>query len=560
MSYHARRLAPSREPLSWSRLAALVEALRPHHLSVDVFDTCVVRDLLGDHAIERVADLRAGVRGTPGRRETAEKLEERLCRPVPEVVSSLQRIRAAGTTVRFVSDTERSSASLIAMLSGLGIFAEGDDLVSSDEWGATKARGDLLPLVWSKELAAGEVVWHIGDHLWSDVAMAEQAGIRAFHVAGAVPTRYERIMAGDPTTAGPAVAAAARRARLAIEAERSAVADARNRRIEVLGADIAGQVLGAFLLWLADKVRTERLSHLVFLARDGELPLLMARAMPDDHWDVPLTYAHCSRRSWAVAGDPTTEEGAERRARIVDYLHGLNLRPGRIGVVDVGWSGGLASLISPLVAEVTGQPPLHLHFGGTQTTPEVEAKIDVARFAMDGGDLAHTLLSPVVCVETLTASGKARVTHYERQADNTVAPVFARRTVAVDNPDRELLWDGALRVAKAFPSRAELAEFGCTDNTLQAETVEVLRQWWHHPTRKEADAMTGLGFESDDDGRLISPLLAPYSVRQLWSATPLARQWRHGSAVISPWPVSKLLRLLLDVELVRYRRRLIEQT
>lgn len=635
-AFHLRRSGLGRQAVTWPAFADRVERERPDHVSVDVFDTCVIRDLIGPAPIERIADLRAGVRQTAERAAAAESLEADLCRPVPGAIEALARIRAAGVPITFVSDTERSSASLRALLQGHDLLADRDALVSSHEWGATKAAGTLLPLVWADALAEGSTVWHLGDNLWADAVMADAANLHGFHLPAAGPTRYEEAMAIDAASAGPAIAAAARRARLELELDAGTSAGTgvdQAHQLQVMGAEIGGQVLGAFLLWVAETARQEGLSHLLFLARDGELPLKMAEAMPADHWgDIPLTYMHCSRRSWAIAGaacydiadwlqagtandqafinvnrhnvpftsllgrigltpadldthqsladlapdeplppafdeqwhalldDPAVgaiiqTRAADRKDLITDYLRGLDIQPGRVGIVDVGWRGRLAWKISPIVAEVTGAEPLHLHFGGENVLPDVDEAIDIARFAFDGHSPSRDVSSPVVCIETLTASGKARVAHYERLADGSVTPVFTGQVAAVDHEHRHLVWDGALAVAKLIPSRARLDEFGCTTTSLRSAAVGVLAQWWNNPDRSEATAMADLSFEADDNGHLISHLAVPYTVRELWSGRAEARQWRLGSAAISARPLSWLLTAFLRIEFWYHNRR-----
>lgn len=626
VAIRAHRAGLGAPPCTWSEIADLVAAERPDRLSVDVFDTCVIRDLLGDEPIELVLARRVEESPSPStvdRVELAGRLEAALCRPVPGVVEALDRIRAAGVAITFLSDTERSSASLRSMLAAHDIHRDGDELVASTESGATKSAGDLFAKVWSAEEREPGALWHVGNNLWSDVTMAEQAGLRAFPITAADPTRYEAAMAVRPSTAGPAVAAAARRARLAIEAELPEAPSAlqrREARLETLGADVAGQALSAFVLWVADQARQEELPQLLFLSRDGELPLRIATAMPADHWDgVALGYAHCSRWSWFLAGaacygidtwlqtgtadagafihshrgrvpfesllgrigltaedlgghpalaqlpldrplpedravdwdamlaDPSIGEvilarSQVRKDLIVRYLQSLDLVEGRIGLVDVGWRGRLAWAMSPILAEVTGEDPLHLHVGGDKVFPDVDETVEIRRFAFDGTATEGRIANPVSCVETMTASGRARVVGYE-PAEGGVEPVFEREVAEIDNADRRRLWAGALRVASLLPSRKALVDLGCTDDALGAESVEVLSQWWNEPERLEAEAMQGLSFEADDDGRSIAPLVMPYSPRELSPEGGRSRQWQQGSAALS----SRTMGVAVDV-------------
>ena len=617
MALRLHRLGFGVASMTWSELADLVEVERPDALSVDVFDTCIVRDLLGDVPIEMAIGRLTTVGGRspslaaegprPSPAHVASDLEQLLCHPVPGVARALARVRRAGTAVAFLSDTDRSSVVLERILTGHGIMAEGDRLYASCEHGATKSDGDLYPLAWPRP---SDRIWHVGNNLWADVAMAQQAGLRAFNIVTAEPTRYEAAMAARPETAGPAIASAARAARLEILAEPTG--SARKKQIEIVGAGVAGQAMGAFLLWAADRCERAGVEQVWFLSRDGELPMRMAEAMPDDHWHGRrLGYLHCSRWTWQLAAasteglehwleigtrdgtafihnsrhktplvsllgriglemadlerghpelaalppwkplpvemvahwerllaDPTLgriiEARAEvRRALIQDYLLGLDMAGTGVAMVDVGWRGRLAWAISSVIREVTGAEPLHLHFGGHKVLRDADAEMRVERFAFDDVLPPTPIANPVTCVETLTASGRARVVGYERRGDGTVRPVLKRHVAEVDNADRRLLWSGAERTARRLPSRARLAKLGCTDESLAAETREVLGLWWTQPVREEVEALSGLAFESDDDGRDVRPLVARYSPQELTVDDRTHRTWQEGSVAVS---------------------------
>lgn len=606
----------------WPGIARQVVRYRPDVLSVDVFDTCVVRDLVGDRAIEDVIDHRAADSAADRSAEAA-IMEELLCRPVPGAAEALDRVREAEVDIVFLSDTDRSSELLTTILAKHGIFKDGDRLIASCEAGATKSDGTLFPQTWPSP-SEGRVIWHAGNHLWADVAMAAVAGVAPLPFVEADGNRFENSMAVKPDGYGPAVAGAARLARLELEAERRAGTLVDHRAdIQILGADVAGQSMVAFVLWVAERCRTEHIDHLGFLARDGELPLKLAEAIPADHWDGrSLHYLHCSRLTWSLAAasvlgvdewvgegaahdgaflhikrhqvplgallarigmtgedladgsehrqlagldleaalpeaavedwdallaDPTvreriSERADERLGLIVDRLRADAMPSGRYGLVDVGWRGRLASHVSAVLSQVVGEEPVHLHFGGDKVIAEVDARIEIKRFAFDGLSQPYPIEAPVSCVETLTASGKPRVIDYRRNADGSVELVFDDREVATPG-DREELWAGALRMAANIPTRAVLDSWGLVNRSLGEEAKAVLDHWWNHPTEAEVRAFQGLTFEHDEAGTTFRPLVAPYRAAELRPSTaPADRQWPQGSAVISTGPMAAVAR------------------
>ncbi len=300
--YRLQRLDVGYSVSEWPEVVRAVTRLRPDVVSVDVFDTCLVRDLASDQAVERAIRLAADRSASSSPDGMAGEIERQLCRPVPGVEAHLREIRRADAEVVFLSDTDRPSELLIDLLRHHGIFADGDRLVSSCEAGSTKSDGRLFRSTWP-DAGNGRVVWHVGNHLWADVAMAAAAGVIPRPLLEADTNRYERAMAARSGGYGPALAAAARLARLGIVADqRAGKLDPHRASVQRLGADVAGQAMAAFVLWVAEQCRVERVDHVGFLARDGELPFKVAAAMPADHWEGrSLRYIHCSRLTWSLA-------------------------------------------------------------------------------------------------------------------------------------------------------------------------------------------------------------------------------------------------------------------
>ncbi|MFV0525163.1 MAG: hypothetical protein ACK5RL_11765 [Acidimicrobiales bacterium] len=613
------------DAVTWSEFADLVQAERPDEISVDVYDTCLTRDLAADRAVELAIDHRWKMAGSEpgGRDEIAAELERELCRPVPAAITGLNAIRAIGPRITFVSDTDRSSALLTELLRSHGLFRDGDRLFASCEMGATKSRGDLYPLIWPDPEGAG-TVWHLGNNPWADGVMAARHGIRPFHVDQADLNRYERLIAGDAHSAGPAIAAAARSTRLEIatEAEQGEL-DRHRAAAQTQGVDIAGQALVAFSVWLAEEARRAELTSLGFLARDGELPMRIAELLPADHWNgLSMSYVHCSRMLWglasasavglgpwleagtadagaflethrhevplaallariglepadlerfgdshaglgaAVADEPLApdavdgwhalltdesvgelilERSDERRLLLIDYARHVDIVDGHVGLVDVGWRGRLAWHISSVLRSAGADEPTHFHFGGTGLIPDVEASIPIRRFAYQGG-VTLERSTPVARVETMTASGRARVVDYRRDGRGEVEPVFEGSEDA-DDGDRADLWEGALRMAARIPSRKALDQWAVEPVSLGPAVGRMLTRWWESPTRAEAEAISGLQFEHDEAGTTFRPLVAAYTVGDVVSGTPSPRTWTQGSESLTPLPIRLAVQL-----------------
>lgn len=635
---------------TWDGVAERLVCGTPRRISVDVFDTVLSRRVVGDRSIfwitgtalaaegswagsaadfvdARRKAARARPNGTleeiyaehplasrcrPGTGPRAEAAAERqLGIPVEGSQLALRRLRDAGHDLVFVSDMHLSRPQLLACLVGVGIEVGADDLVISSEIGASKWDGSLFPLLKNGEPA---IDWHIGNDLWSDVAMAERAGVRAMPLKVAEPTELEMLMEGPAGSVGAAIAGAARMGRWS-----AGQPDAVGAALRETGADVAGQCLIAFLLWIRDECRSSGISQVVFLARDGELPFRLALAMPADHWDgLELQYLQGSRRLWSVAAaavigvrewlragtaddssfvrqdqhaipwgsllaritltpedlidHPTlaalpleqplppshdrawrslladqqiheriSSRASEQYENLRQYLLDGGISAGTMAVVDVGWRGQLAWHISTVLRAVTGDAPVHLHFGGVNVAPEA-SQIDIRRFAFDDSVTPPPFPDVVSCVETFTASGHARAHGLERDADGRVRLVLDHATPEMDTVQRRLLWEGALRVARSMPSRARLERWGLVDDELAARVRLVLSTFWLTPSSTHALAAAHLAAEVDDTNEGIHTIASPYRLRERADAS---RTWRQGSLRLTRPSVRYPLGLLL---------------
>lgn len=625
----------------------------PDSVSLDVFDTVLTRRVLGaEHVWHIVATYLArdvGQRPTEDfvrqRRRAARsqpvaslqdlaatpavldaggsevedtevRVERELLRPVPGAVREINRLRDAGLPLVFLSDMHLSSEVLGDVLRAHGLTTGDDRLVVSCEHGASKADGGLFATLRPDE----QRIVHIGNDHWADVAMAEAAGLRALSVRSAEPTREESVMGRDPTSAGTAVAAAGRLARLATDPDDRA----EDRAVRELGAAY-GQCVTAFLLWVRARCEDEGIGRLAFLARDGEIPLRMAQAMPADHWEgVDLRYLELAgRRAWSVAAtvplgidewvrvgtenaraflhtsrhvvplasllqrvahapedlaghpslqalDPTEPLPATRaeawdafladdrvRARILERgQHQLDLlvpyleqhlpTDGRLGMVDVGWRGQLAWMMSAVLRDVTGHEPLHLHFGGSNVSAELDRSMDVQRFAFDDGVMPAPFDDVVPCVETFTTSGARRVIGVEQVEGEHVTLDVRAAIPEIANEARARCWAAAVEVAAALPTRAELDAWGLSERSLGEEARELLTQLWMEPSKAHALAAGCLALEVDDIGEVYGPVASPYTWAELAGSNRSgARQWREGSLRLTPLVRRALVRLAL---------------
>ena len=101
---------------------------------------------------------------------------------------------------------------------------------------------------------------------------------------GMAPSRYEKVFVDGGST-GVAIAEAARSARSHLGHQGKSYDTA-----AAIGTQCIGMSMAAFLLWVRANCESENIDQAIFLARDGELPLKMAEAMPADYWELSLIH------------------------------------------------------------------------------------------------------------------------------------------------------------------------------------------------------------------------------------------------------------------------------
>ncbi len=627
-------------------VAQLVEE-QPARVGLDVFDTLLVRRLVGDKAAEhaiasaiahhgiahgsradyQAARLRARTERPTGpmsswhRTMTAvsdseeaddieRTIEDSLTAALPGARPVLDRLRDV-SEISYVSDMHLDSDFIGDLLDRHVGRTASERLYVSSDFGTSKSAGGLFEKL---DDAVPPVAAFVGNDAWADVTQPALAGIEPFPATAGNPTSFESIMAADFTSTGPAIAGAARLQRLECRAEGQ-----RGPTPRVIGGQVLGQAMSAFMLWVREECERYDFCRLEFLARDGELPLRMARAMPADHWSgVDLAYLHAGRRSWSLAAaavlgapawvemgtrpagfllnsagvvgfeqllarcgltsadvpagsilskhdggkplgptevaqwvellrsgaldDHITKAAAQPFEQITDFLRQRGLPKGRIGIVDVGWTGQQASLVSALFRAATGHEVIHLHFGGDQVPLDCDGRAIIHRFALDDSVRPHPVRSPVTCIEMLLATGHARLIGYERREDGTVAEVFQTASSSVDNETRRAMHRGAVEVAARLPSRAELDQWGLHNRPLVEETRDLLAKFWNRPDEGLVRALRPLRFEADDVGAVFAPVVEPYHLGELRGRAIIPRTWREGSLAITPVPLRVLAR------------------
>lgn len=249
-------------------------------------------------------------------------------RAVPGMLERARGHIRRGERVVYVTDSILPGPSLRRLLEAHGFAGE---VYCAGDLGKRKATGSLYRHVLAAESLEPGQLAHTGSHTLGDVRVPKGMGIRVSAFPEARFTTHEehllslfRASAPEPSR----VVACARLARLRGEPP-AGLAGVRG-----FAASVAAPALTAFAAWAMAGARERGAGRLYFLAREGELPFLLAKRLhpvtggPEPRylmgslaaWNAPLL-ADITRRDldWLAAGNPG--------ASPVEFLERLSLTP-----------------------------------------------------------------------------------------------------------------------------------------------------------------------------------------------------------------------------------------
>lgn len=179
----------------------------------------------------------------------------------PLVREAINRYRAAGDVICFISDMYLSSKFLADLLRREECLVGDERVFVSCEWNARKDTGELYDVV-RNELKPGK--WrHYGDNLRCDVKRAKQHGIKAQLVTtGYTSQEKSQLQAAIYCHHSHEL-------RMLAGLTRYARMVAGNRPESILAADFLVPAYTPYVLWTLEQAESQGVKRLFFLSRDG---------------------------------------------------------------------------------------------------------------------------------------------------------------------------------------------------------------------------------------------------------------------------------------------------
>jgi FMN phosphatase YigB (HAD superfamily) len=226
-----------------------------------------------------------------------EDLERRLCVATPGADQLLKAARESGRSVVFISDTPHREAFIRELLETTGLCQPEDRVFCSAERGASKSTGRLFQIV--REHLPEATFFHVGDNSRADLAAPRVEGWSSGLRPVGQLSRYEELIEGQAGALGLTASWLAGSVRLArLEAIDRGVPPA----LAAVAAGVVGPMLIGYALWVAAEAKARGITHLYYVARDGEImqqvaePVLAAISP-----DVRSHYLYGSRQPWSLA-------------------------------------------------------------------------------------------------------------------------------------------------------------------------------------------------------------------------------------------------------------------
>lgn len=224
------------------------------------------------------------------------RLEHGIFVKVPAGVKLLESERRRGKRIIFVSEMYLSSTTLQDLLCAKKLFAPGDGIYVSCEYGVNKSSGELFKRVLATEGVQAEQIIHYGNS-HGDIQGTGSCNIPARFLGTANLNRYEKIlgnhaMASEGLTA--MFAGTARITRNLIPVQNRCQASLRD-----IAASVLAPALTGFVIWLLRRAVREGLHRLYFISRDGQILMDIATQLQSRmQIDVECRYLYGSRQSW----------------------------------------------------------------------------------------------------------------------------------------------------------------------------------------------------------------------------------------------------------------------
>jgi FMN phosphatase YigB (HAD superfamily) len=225
------------------------------------------------------------------------QIEDSFIEAVPSMKRQLASLRKdLNLTVRFLSDMYLPKKVIWQLLESRGIALSESEILLSNDQGTSKTDGtSFRRLIETTQILPADI-WHCGNDFHSDFMNPKKLGIEASHFLEGNLNRFERIFelyASDSDYFSSVLAGCSRRARLSFE-----TADPLQKELITFGASVAAPILASFVIWVLEDAKKTNRELLLFTARDGQILYQIASLLKErTGYQGRLEYFYGSRQA-----------------------------------------------------------------------------------------------------------------------------------------------------------------------------------------------------------------------------------------------------------------------
>jgi FMN phosphatase YigB (HAD superfamily) len=319
----------------------------------------------------------------------------------------------------------------------------------------------------------------------------------------------------------------------------------------------AGWAMGQHSPWIPDDLDPRTLSPQDLLALIG-VTASEAHAATADPLFAPTAVGQVlGDAGWLhvqslLASGPLAERVAQHTAQrgelLLGYLDQEGVTaPGRVGLVDVGWTGRAARALDDVVtAGGRTQPAAHLFMGLLGSAAQVMGEELYARahgWLLDVGrgqrDRTGPGQDPVMLIESFAMGREGHTTGYAGDGDRVVPQLAAPRNEAAARWAFEGYRRALMLALDVLVDGPPLS----TEVDLRALAWRQLLRLWNTPSTAEARAWGAQPYGEDFGNVRTHPLATPMTGQRMLahlglrkSAAPEPTYWLEGTIALSPQP------------------------
>ena len=214
------------------------------------------------------------------------QLEINFCCKNEKIVALFDNCKKEGKHILIISDMYLPLDVIAKMLSKCGISGY-ENIYISCERRLSKGKGDLYDIVLKDNNLKPKEITHIGDNFKGDYMMPMSRGIKAYLIVNDKPRIDDRILYKTDLNYRT------------IETMINNCA-IRDNYAHNMGCRYFGPLLLGFIQWLNQKLISDNISSVFFLARDGYIIQQAYSKMSKGLWQDNVNYLYCSRRAFTV--------------------------------------------------------------------------------------------------------------------------------------------------------------------------------------------------------------------------------------------------------------------